>query len=245
MNLFATVSLVCQDIIPSNQVTLLARRALATNSPPDFGPYPSCGAVHPWVESCTHVPLPRFVTVFKWAFPIYGALHFVPMILFKRHAFFKDPLHKLGRAGWATIRSSAFLATFIATFQSMYLHRPFVPACHFTSLCSVGLFQALPLQDVILPNFSQAPTKIYRLLCVKVFLWTRWIVWCTFTLCRGKAQARGARDVCFAEGHGKCLVDGKRQGLGFPNWPIWGDDCKCPISCWMVVLTCASSLQSE
>ncbi|KAG1794654.1 uncharacterized protein HD556DRAFT_1236496 [Suillus plorans] len=118
-----------EDLIPANKATLLARRALATNSPPDFGPsYPPCGAVHPWVESCTHVPLPRFVTVFKWAFPIYGALHFVPMILFKRHAFFKNPLQKLGRAGWATIRSSAFLATFIATFQTWfcfkhYLHR--------------------------------------------------------------------------------------------------------------------------
>ncbi|KAG1859359.1 hypothetical protein DFJ58DRAFT_658336 [Suillus subalutaceus] len=117
-----------EDLIPANQVTLLASRAMATNSPPDFGPYPLCGAVHPWVESCTHVPLPRFVTVFKWAFPIYGALHFVPMILFKRHAFLRNPLQKLGRAGWATIRSSAFLATFIATFQTWvcfkhYLYR--------------------------------------------------------------------------------------------------------------------------
>ncbi|KAG1743628.1 uncharacterized protein EDB91DRAFT_1274155 [Suillus paluster] len=118
-----------EDLIPPNQVALLARKALATSSPPNFGPsYPPCGAVHPWVESCTHVPLPRFLTVFKWAFPIYGALHFVPMILLKRHAFFKDPLHKLGRAGWATIRSSAFLATFIATYQTWfcfkhYLHR--------------------------------------------------------------------------------------------------------------------------
>ncbi|KIK43512.1 hypothetical protein CY34DRAFT_803768 [Suillus luteus UH-Slu-Lm8-n1] len=116
-----------EDIIPTNQATLIARRALATNSPPDFGSYTPCSAVHPWVESCTHVTLPRFFTVFKWAFPIYGALHFVPMILFKWNAFFKNPLHKLGRAGWATIRSSAFLATFIATFQSWvcfkhYLH---------------------------------------------------------------------------------------------------------------------------
>ncbi|KAG1771601.1 hypothetical protein EV702DRAFT_640426 [Suillus placidus] len=116
-----------EDLVPANQVTLLARKALATNSPPDFWPhYPPCGAVHPWVESCTHVPLPRFFTVFKWAFPIYGALHFVPMILFKRHAFFKNPLHKLGRAGWATIRSSAFLATFIATFQTWFCFKHYL-----------------------------------------------------------------------------------------------------------------------
>lgn len=116
-----------EDIIPTHQATLLARKALATNSSPDFGPpYAPCAAVHPWVESCTHVPLPRFVTVFKWAFPIYGALHFVPMILFKRHAFFKNPLHKLGRAGWATIRSSAFLATFIATFQTWFCFKHYL-----------------------------------------------------------------------------------------------------------------------
>lgn len=237
LTLLATFSLAWQDLIPANKATLLARRALATNSPPDFGPsYPPCGAVHPWVESCTHVPLPRFVTVFKWAFPIYGALHFVPMILFKRHAFFKNPLQKLGRAGWATIRSSAFLATFIATFQSMYLYRAFVLAWHFTSPCSVVLFQALPSPNALLPNFSQAPSEIYWLLFIEVFLWTRWIVWCAFTPCRGKAEARRTRDVRSAEGHGKRLVDGKRQGLGIPHRSVWGDDCKCSISCWMDVL---------
>ncbi|KAG0698472.1 hypothetical protein DFH29DRAFT_941165 [Suillus ampliporus] len=116
-----------EDLIPPNKAALLARKALATSSPPDFGPpYPPCGAVHPWIESCTHVPLPRLVTVFKWAFPIYGALHFVPMILFKRHAFFKNPLHKLGRAGWATIRSSAFLATFIATYQTWFCFKHYL-----------------------------------------------------------------------------------------------------------------------
>lgn len=81
-----------------------------------------------------HVPLPRFVTVFKWAFPIYGALHFVPMMLFKRNEFFKNPSHRLGRASWATVRSSAFLATFIATFQSMYSHHPFISCLTFLHL---------------------------------------------------------------------------------------------------------------
>jgi hypothetical protein len=55
-------------------------------------------------------------------FPNYGALHFVPMMLFKRHTFFKSPFHMLGCAKWATIRSSAFLGAFIAIYQSMYFH---------------------------------------------------------------------------------------------------------------------------
>ncbi|KAF9235562.1 hypothetical protein BU15DRAFT_77880 [Melanogaster broomeanus] len=110
-----------EDVIPVNRTAILARKALAISIPPDFGPpYPPCGAVHPWVESCMAVPLPRLWTVFKWAFPIYGALHFIPMMLFKHRAFLLNPLRMLGRAGWGTIRSSAFLATFVAVYQSFF-----------------------------------------------------------------------------------------------------------------------------
>ncbi|KAH7922062.1 hypothetical protein BV22DRAFT_1071135 [Leucogyrophana mollusca] len=118
-----------EDLIPNNYMALVERKALATAIPPDFGPrYPPCGAVHPWVESCTEVPLPRFFTVFKWAFPIYGALHFVPMILFKRGQFFNKPLNMLTRAGWGTLRSSAFLATFVATYQSWFCFKHWLHA---------------------------------------------------------------------------------------------------------------------
>ncbi|KAI6032197.1 hypothetical protein BKA83DRAFT_4210653 [Pisolithus microcarpus] len=106
------------DLIPANRTALLAARALASGEPPDFGLYPPCNAIHPWVESCLRVPIPRLMTVFKWAFPIYGALHFLPMILFKRRAFLSKPIHMLGKAGVGTIRSSAFLAAFVASFQS-------------------------------------------------------------------------------------------------------------------------------
>ncbi|KAI5993461.1 hypothetical protein EDD15DRAFT_2387989 [Pisolithus albus] len=106
------------DLIPANRTALLAARALASGEPPDFGLYPPCNAIHPWVESCLRVPIPRLMTVFKWAFPIYGALHFLPMILFKRKAFLSKPVHMLGKAGVGTIRSSAFLAAFVASFQS-------------------------------------------------------------------------------------------------------------------------------
>ncbi|KAI5984941.1 hypothetical protein EDD15DRAFT_2532927 [Pisolithus albus] len=61
------------DLIPANRTALLAARALATGEPPYFGLYPPCNAIHPWVESCLRVPIPRLMTVFKWAFPIYGA----------------------------------------------------------------------------------------------------------------------------------------------------------------------------
>ncbi|KAG9317934.1 hypothetical protein JVU11DRAFT_2167 [Chiua virens] len=109
------------DLVPANRTAILARQVLATNTPPDFGPpYAPCAAVHPWVESCLAVPLPRLWNVFRWGFPIYGALHFIPLILFKRGTFLSNPLRMVWKALWGTIRSSAFLATFIAAYQSWF-----------------------------------------------------------------------------------------------------------------------------
>lgn len=107
-----------QDITPSNRTDLLARRALALADPPSWGPYfGPCSAVHPWLDSCLNVPSERFWEVFKWMFPIYGALHLIPMVLFKRNTIMKDPAYMLVRAGWGTARSSAFLSVFIVIYQ--------------------------------------------------------------------------------------------------------------------------------
>ncbi|KAH0840380.1 hypothetical protein J3R83DRAFT_1411 [Lanmaoa asiatica] len=118
-----------EDIAPGNRTAVLARKALATATPPDFGPpYPPCGVVHPWVESCMAVPLPRLWAVFQWGFPIYGALHLIPLMLFKRNAFLSSPFRMLWRAVWGTIRSSAFLATFVATYQSWFCFKHYMHA---------------------------------------------------------------------------------------------------------------------
>lgn len=50
--------------------------------------------------------------------PIYGALHFVPAVLFKWKNFVKDPGHVLFKAGVGSIRSSAFLGAFVVIYQS-------------------------------------------------------------------------------------------------------------------------------
>jgi hypothetical protein len=50
--------------------------------------------------------------------PIYGALHFIPKVLFKRKEFLKDPWAILLKAGWGTTRSSAFLGVFVIIYQS-------------------------------------------------------------------------------------------------------------------------------
>jgi hypothetical protein len=60
--------------------------------------------------------------------PIYGALHFVPAVLFKWKVFMQDPGKVLMRAGLGSLRSSAFLGVFVVIFQSklISLHLPWM-----------------------------------------------------------------------------------------------------------------------
>ncbi|KAF9459161.1 hypothetical protein BDZ94DRAFT_1300726 [Collybia nuda] len=116
------------DITSSNVKDLLDLRSLFL-SPPDpsnpayFPHYAPCSAVHPALTSCSSVPLDRFFAVFKWMLPIYGALHFVPAVLFKRKSFMQDPGKVLVRAGMGSMRSSAFLGVFVVIYQTMYCYK--------------------------------------------------------------------------------------------------------------------------
>ncbi|KAI9457944.1 hypothetical protein BJY52DRAFT_1373808 [Lactarius psammicola] len=67
------------DLHPANFTAIDVWRAVQ----PPYGP---CAASHPHVASCAFTPIDRFFTVFRWTLPIYGALHVVPMLLFKRKA---------------------------------------------------------------------------------------------------------------------------------------------------------------
>jgi hypothetical protein len=87
---------------------------MATRSPPDFGgPYAGCAAIHPKRHSCRKDALIRFCEVWKWVFPVYGALHFVPLLLLRRTRFIKDPLSMFLRTLWGSSRSSAFLGVYV------------------------------------------------------------------------------------------------------------------------------------
>ncbi|KAG6917567.1 hypothetical protein DXG01_002036 [Tephrocybe rancida] len=119
------------DITASNVTDLLNLRSLLL-SPPDpstltspvyFPNYAPCSAVHPALSSCSSVPLDRFFAVFKWMLPIYGALHFVPAVLFKRKSFTEDPGKVLVRAGLGSMRSSAFLGVFVVIYQTLYCYK--------------------------------------------------------------------------------------------------------------------------
>ncbi|KAF9476729.1 hypothetical protein BDN70DRAFT_811756 [Pholiota conissans] len=118
------------DITSWNKADLLTLRTNFLNPPepvngipvymPRYGP---CSAVHPALTSCASVPLDRFFAVFKWMLPIYGALHFIPAVLFKRKAFMQDPAKVLFKATTGSMRSSAFLGVFVVIYQTMYCYK--------------------------------------------------------------------------------------------------------------------------
>jgi hypothetical protein len=99
-----------EDLHPGNVTALEAWRAAL----PPYGP---CSGTHPHIVSCAYALIERFFVVFRWTLPIYGALHVVPMLLFKRRAFAHAPRPMLVRAGWGSMRSAGFLAVFVAIYQ--------------------------------------------------------------------------------------------------------------------------------
>ncbi|KAH9029497.1 hypothetical protein EDB85DRAFT_1966271 [Lactarius pseudohatsudake] len=101
------------DLHPANATAIDVWRA----AQPPYGP---CAASHPHVASCAYTPIERFFTVFRWILPIYGALHVVPMLLFKRKAVAQAPKAMALRASWGTVRSASFLGAFIAIYQGYY-----------------------------------------------------------------------------------------------------------------------------
>jgi hypothetical protein len=108
-----------QDITPNNRTSLVAKLEAASSSNPIFGPpYCPCEAVHPWMDSCLLEQLNRWFSVFRWILPIYTALHFIPMLLFKRGVVAKRPLPMLLKAAFGSARSSAFLGTYVLIYQT-------------------------------------------------------------------------------------------------------------------------------
>lgn len=83
-------------------------------------PYAPCAIAHPRHARCLSVPPDRLLAVARWTLPIYGALHFVPLLFFKRAAFARAPIHMALRAAWGTARSTAFIAVMVAVYQGWF-----------------------------------------------------------------------------------------------------------------------------
>ncbi|CAO3647052.1 unnamed protein product [Mucor fragilis] len=76
-----------------------------------------CEVLHPWVDGCHATAFDRFTKVFKSFLPVYGTLHFVPMLLLRSQHFKRDPVNMLSKTTIATLKSGAFLATFVTLYQ--------------------------------------------------------------------------------------------------------------------------------
>ncbi|CAG8629902.1 11661_t:CDS:2, partial [Acaulospora colombiana] len=101
---------------PSNRTKIAQVMALTATGPIERR-FSNCAETHPWLDSCTYVQIERFLEVFKWMFPIYGALHFVPALLFKRKEWAKDAPGMLWKNLLGTGRSSTFLGVFVIIYQ--------------------------------------------------------------------------------------------------------------------------------
>lgn len=169
------------------------------------------------------VPLPRLWTVFRWGFPIYGTLHLVPLILFKRSAFLSNPLRMLWRAAWGTIRSSAFLATFVASYQCEDVSLPCVRLRSTKVGVSLGLLQELYACSLIVSNKSQDTADHTCVLWFQVLLRGR-RTRCVVDSSRGEEKAGRVGDVCLAQGIGERVVNRTRERMAVQDRGVWGDD---------------------
>jgi hypothetical protein len=85
-----------------------------------LAPYAPCAMAHPQHPRCLSVPQGRVLAVARWTLPIYGALHFVPLLFFKRTAFARAPARMALRAAWGTARSTAFIAAAVVMYQGWF-----------------------------------------------------------------------------------------------------------------------------
>ena len=101
------------DLHPANATYL----AQWQKTLPTYGP---CAMAHPRHPRCLSVPQERVLAVARWTLPIYGALHFVPLLFFKRAALMRAPARMALRAAWGTARSTAFIAVAVVMYQGWF-----------------------------------------------------------------------------------------------------------------------------
>ncbi|KAK0465639.1 hypothetical protein IW261DRAFT_1523426 [Armillaria novae-zelandiae] len=106
---------------PRNTTTLLAHKDAFFNGASDPSKYLAdsqcpCKALHPGQTSCWHS---------KFMLPVYGALHFLPPVLFRTKAFMKNPLRILLKSAMGTARSCTFLGVFVVIYQTAICLRSF------------------------------------------------------------------------------------------------------------------------
>ncbi|KAG9324804.1 hypothetical protein KVV02_004677 [Mortierella alpina] len=77
-----------------------------------------CAVLHPSYDSCKVNNAERFVQVTKNILPVYATLNFVPLLVLRMKRLLADPINVLSKTSFNTLRSSVFLAVFVAAYQS-------------------------------------------------------------------------------------------------------------------------------
>ncbi|KAG0268854.1 hypothetical protein DFQ27_005449 [Actinomortierella ambigua] len=77
-----------------------------------------CAVLHPSFDSCRVNNVERFIQVTKNILPVYATLNFVPMLILRMKRLLADPVGVLSKTSFNTLRSSVFLAVFVALYQS-------------------------------------------------------------------------------------------------------------------------------
>ena len=159
--------------------------------------------------------------------PIYGALHFVPAVLFKRKAFAEDPGKVLVRAGMGSLRSSAFLGVFVVIYQSLSSSPPLLEQTfiHFHATSNILLqtqtpqtphpppYRRSPLQHPHSPT-RPLPTMAHRRPHLQGVFLAPWVrSWFVVVRRREKEEGR-VGDVRAPERAGEHLGYGTWEGVG-------------------------------
>ncbi|KAF9019287.1 hypothetical protein BDZ89DRAFT_322661 [Hymenopellis radicata] len=111
-------------ITPQNAESLLSKKQDFFLHSPDASRYlPTahcpCAALHPGQTSCLkEMPIQRFLDVAWFMLPVYGALHFLPPILFRTTTFMRDPTRMLLKALMGTAKSCTFLGVYVVIYQA-------------------------------------------------------------------------------------------------------------------------------
>ncbi|KAK0450040.1 hypothetical protein EV421DRAFT_1297768 [Armillaria borealis] len=133
-------------VTPENAASLLAKKEAFFLGAPDSiasseaGCHCPCEGLHPGQTSCWDVPAARFFAVARFMLPVYGALHFLPPILFRTKAFMRDPLKILAKAGFGTARSCTFLGVYVVIYQGLVCARGVIHE-FLTSMSPKSLFK--------------------------------------------------------------------------------------------------------
>ncbi|KAG0367968.1 hypothetical protein BGZ54_002913 [Gamsiella multidivaricata] len=138
-----------------------------------------CAVLHPWIDSCMTNDIERFVQVTKGIFPVYATLNFVPLVVLRMKRLMKDPINVASKTTFNTLRSSVFLAIFVAGYQtqicahrnllragwplgnSKYLYGLFGLVCAGTSIMVEQESRRAELAMYVLPK---AATSLYKIL---------------------------------------------------------------------------------